>query len=249
MKEIITIQNQGAELVTDSRDIARLFGVEHESIRESIEAHQEQLEQLGVFRFETGKPKSPKGGRPEKYYFLNFDQVAYVLTLTRSNERTKEFRLRLIIAFRDARARLRPVDTLLLSIPEKWKLTFRDEFYIALLRLYGDTYDSSKNKPSWVGGWTNRFIYEPIFRNLSSELKQKRRIYCESADKEEEYLKLHQFLEKYAKEDLREQLTKITTMLQLARSKQDFIESFATVFHGHEQLRFFMDDLEKDYGG
>lgn len=64
--------------------------------------------QLGVWRFETAKPKSPQGGRPEKYYFLNFDQIAYVLTLTRSNEKTKEFRLRLILAFRDARARLRP---------------------------------------------------------------------------------------------------------------------------------------------
>lgn len=243
MKDIIPIQNQGSDLVADSRDIARLFDIDHKNLRETLEAHEEQLAQLGVYRFETAKPKSPAGGRPEKYYFINFDQVAFLLTLTRSNEKTKEFRVRLIIAFRDARARLRPVDAILLSIPERWKKTFKDEFYIALLRLYGDTFDASKNKPSWVGTWTNRFVYEPIYQGLSGELKQKRRSYCESADKEQEWLKLHQFLEKYAKEDLREHITKITTLLQLAGSKQDFIESFASLFHGHSQLKLLLEQL------
>lgn len=246
MKEIITIQNQGAELVADSRDIAKLFGIEHESIREHIESHQEQLEQLGIFRFETGKIKGR--GRPEKYFFLNFDQIAYVLTLTRSNEKTKEFRLRLILAFRDARERLRPVDSLLLSIPEQWKITFKDDFYVALLKLYGDSFDKSKNRPSWVGGWTNRFIYEPIFIGLSNELKTKRKIYCESKDREEEWIKMHQFLEMHAKQELREHIAKITTLLYVSATRQDFRESFAKVFHGHDQLKFLMEDLKEDYG-
>ncbi|HVT74379.1 MAG TPA: P63C domain-containing protein [Lacunisphaera sp.] len=245
MKNIIPIQNQGAELVADSRDIAKLFGVEHESLRETIEAHIEQLTRLGIFRFETGKTQSR--GRPEKFSLLNFDQIAFLLTVTRATEKTKEYRLRLIVAFREARERLRPVDSILLSIPDKWKKTFRDEFYVALLRLYGDKFYASENKPSWVGWWTNRFIYEPIYDNLSTELKSKRANYCDNSGKDADWIKLHQFLEKYAKEELRDHITKITTLLQLAGSKQDFIESFAALFHGHSQLRLLLDDLRKDH--
>lgn len=80
----------------------------------------------------------------------------------------------MILAFRDARNRLRPVDHALLSIPDAWRKTFEDEFYIALLRLYGDTFNASENKPSWVGKWTNRFIYEPLFNGLPDELKRRR---------------------------------------------------------------------------
>ena len=154
--------------------------------------------------------------------------------------------MRLIIAFREARAKLRPVDAILLSIPDKWKKTFKDEFYVALLRLYGDTFDATENKPSWVGWWTNRFIYEPIYDGLSSELKAKRASYCSTSGKETEWIKLHQFLERYAKEELRDHITKITTLLQLAGSKHDFIESFAALFHGHSQFKFLLNDLREN---
>src|ERR1700677_2049388 len=124
MKELIKIHNQGADLLADSRSVAKLFGVEHESLRELIEAHVDQLEQLGIFRFETGKTLPNTPGRPEKFCFLNFDQIAFLLTISKPSETTKDFRLKLILAFRDARKRLRPVDIALLSIPDSWKRTF-----------------------------------------------------------------------------------------------------------------------------
>jgi phage regulator Rha-like protein len=103
MKELIKIHQQGPDLRADSRDIAKLFGITHQHFRETIEDNESHLSQLGVIRFETGKPESKEGGRPEKFCYLNFDQIALLLTLTRSTEQTKEFRLKLIIAFRDAR--------------------------------------------------------------------------------------------------------------------------------------------------
>lgn len=245
MMDLIEIHNQGTDLLADSRQVAALFGIHHKNLRVLIEENREAMEQLGVWRFETDKPHSTKtGGRPEKYYWLNFDQIAYLLTLTRATDRTKEFRLRLIIAFRDARAKLRPVDPLLLSIPEKWKKAFKDDFYIALLGLYGEKFEASKNKPSWVGGFTNRFIYEPIYHELPGELRNKRKKYAIATGKDPDYLKLHQFLEEHAKDELRQQITKITTLLQLAGSKMDFTESFRKLFGGEDQLRFSMPDLD-----
>ena len=59
MNELIHIHNQGPELRADSREVAKAFGIQHESLVKLITNHEPQLEQLGVFRFEIGKP--PKG--------------------------------------------------------------------------------------------------------------------------------------------------------------------------------------------
>ena len=227
--------------------MAKLFGIEHESLLVDLDNHPRELEQLGIFRFEIGKlAQGP--GRPQKFAYLNFDQIVYLLTVVRTTLVTREFRVRLIIAFRKARERLRPVDAILLSIPEDWKKTFKDEFYIALLQLYGDKFDASENKPSWVGAWTNKFIYDPLFHGLSNEPKAKRAEYCDATGKNIDYHKLHQFLETHAKDDLRDHITKVTTLLQLARGRQDFVEMFASLFHGHTQLKFLLKDLEEDFG-
>jgi hypothetical protein len=206
----------------------------------------ESLSQLGQLRFETGggKKRPQGGGTPQKFAWLNFDQIAFLLTLSQTTAATRELRLRLIIAFRNARTKLRPVDTLLLSIPDKWKKTFKDEFYIALLKLYGDSFDASKNKPSWVGRWTNRFIYEPIFSGLPAELKAKRAQYSTDSGKDADWMRLHQFIEQNAKEELRDHMSKITGLLQVAKNRQDFIEDFVALFGGGKQEKWDeFDDL------
>lgn len=247
MKDIIPIHNQGRDFLVDSRQVAKLFSLTHEHIREQIEANEDSIAQLGIFRVETGKMIPNTKGRPEKFYYLNFDQIVFLLMHTKPTEETDKFKVKLILAFRAARERLRPVDTILLSIPEKWRKTFRDEFYIALLKIYGDSFDASKNKPSWVGGWTNKFIYEPIFQSLPRELKAKRAAYCDMSGKDPDFMRLHQFLEMHAKEELKERITKIITLLQLSGSKHDFAEHFMSLFHGSTQLR--LDDLlSEDFG-
>ena len=238
--DLIPIHNQGPDFFVDSRDVAEVFNLSHSHIREQIESHQPELERLGIFRVETDKITGGRG-RPQKFYCLNFDQTVFLLTLTRSTEETKEYRVQLILAFRTAREKLRPVDAYLLSLPEKWRKTFKDDFYIALMNIYGVEYDASKNKPSWVGVWTNRFVYEPIYEGLSSELKTKRQTYCDGTGKDADYIRLHQFLEENAKEELREHITKITTLLQLSGSKYEFAEKFCSLFHGVTQLT--LDDL------
>ena len=249
MKDLLPILNQGADFLVDSRDVAKAFKIQHKNFREVVEQHERELTRLGVYRFETAKPlPGSEGGRPEKFYWLNFDQTIFILTLTRPTEETKEFRVRLILAFRSAREKLRPVDAIMLSVPEKWRKTFKDEFYIALLQIYGDSYDASKNKPSWVGAWTNRFIYEPIFKGLSKELKTKRAAYCDLTGKDADFMRLHRFLEEHAKDELKEQIAKTTAILQMSGSRHDFAENYRSVFHGLKQINF--DDLlSDDFGG
>lgn len=235
MKELIHIHNQGSELRADSREVARVFGIEHESLRKSIDHHGAQLGQLGFFRFEIGKTFTNEQGRPAKYCYLNFDHIAFLLTLSKTTKATKEFRLQLIIAFRDARNKLRPVDHALLSIPEEWRKTFPDDFYMALLKLYGDRFIKAGDTPSWVGRWTNRFIYDPLYNGLPVELKRRRKEHL-GGDSVETLLKLHQFIEKHAKKNLEKHLTKVTGLLEAAVSPSHFLELFASVFYGQKQL-------------
>jgi hypothetical protein len=247
MKELIHLYNQGQDFLVDSRQVAKLFQLAHQHLREQIEAHEPEIKRLGVFQFETGKTLANTQGRPEKYYYLNFDQTIYLLMLTKPTEETKEFRVQLILAFRSAREKLRPIDTMMLSIPEQWKLTFKEEFYIALLNVYGDKYCATKNKPSWVGNWTNKFIYTPIFDGLPDELKSKRASYCDMSGKDPDFIRLHRFLEIHAKDKLKEQIAKTTVTLQMSESKLEFAENYRAIFHGATQINF--DDLLSDEFG
>lgn len=248
MQELINIHNQGSELRCDSRDVAKLFGVEHQNLRETIESHKEQMEALGVFRFETGKPiPGSAGGRPERFCYLTFDQLAFLLTVTKATEVTKDFRLRLIIAFRDARNKLRPIDHALLTIPAPWRKTFPDSFYSALLKLYGNNFDASGDKPGWVGKWTNRFIYEPLFEKLPGELKG-RRFKHSGQSGPDAALKLHQYLEENSKENLKTHIIRVTTLLETALSRGDFLERFAALFYGAKQLHLLLPQVADEFG-
>jgi phage regulator Rha-like protein len=245
MKDIIPVLNQGGnEFLVDSRQVAKLFGLTPQHVRERIEEFKEELTQLGVFRFETGKPlKGSPGGRPERFYWINFDQLLFLLFRTRPTEDVKKFHVPLILAFRHAREKLRPIDSMMLSIPDEWRKTFKDEFYEALLRIYGQIHLASQKRQSWVGRWTNKFIYEPIFNSLPAELKAKRKAYCGISGKDADFIRLHQFFEKYAKEDLKERIAKITAILQFSGSKHDFKEKFQAVFRGENQQNW-----DEDFG-
>ena len=54
-----------------------------------IRGNEEALSQLGALRFEIGaaKPRSPEKGKnpnPPRFAWLNFDQIAFLLTLSRT---------------------------------------------------------------------------------------------------------------------------------------------------------------------
>ncbi len=92
--------------------------------------------------------------------------------------------------------------------------------------------------------WTNRFIYEPVFAGLPAELKAKRAQYSADSGKDAEWMRLHQFIEENAKEELREHLAKITGFLQIAKNRQDFLEYFVALFGGGKQDKW--DEFDDD---
>jgi len=89
--------------------------------------------------------------------------------------------------------------------------------------------------PSWVGRWTNRFIYEPLYNGLPDELKRRRKVHV-GEEGSEAWLKLHQFIEQHAKKNLDKHLIKVTALLQASTSRSHFIELFGSVFYGQTQL-------------
>jgi hypothetical protein len=235
MEELIHIHNQGSELRADSRDVAKLFGIEHESFRKLVEKHKDKIEGLGFFRFEIGKIKPNTKGRPEKFIFLNFYQIAFLLSSSKPREDTVDYKFRLMLLFQTAQNKLRPIDHALLSVPEEWNRTFPRELYEALLKIYGAKFEKIGDTPSWVGKWTNKFIYEALYKNLPDELKQRRAWHDEQTDTTG-WKKLHQFIEKHAKKNLETHLIKVTALLQASSSPADFFDLFAKVFWGQEQL-------------
>lgn len=237
MKTIISIHNQGATLRADSREVAKFFEVAHQHLRELIEKNQSSFEALGHFQFETGDgiKRAQGGGRQESFCYLTESQVAFLLTLTRNTGRTTELKLQLIQAFQSFRAALRPVDSILLTLPQQWRKVFSDDFYRALLKLYGHEFDRAEGTHSWVGTWTNKYIYGPLWDGLPAELKAKRKARLEDGETDAGFLKLHQFLEANAKQALERHVLRVTVLLQAAQSPDHFRELFASVFCGQTQ--------------
>lgn len=87
----------------DSRLMAQRLGNTHQHVRELIEQHLEHFRRFGVLRFQTGKPSSIAGGRPERFALINEDQAYFLLSLSRNTERVVELKASLVMAFREAR--------------------------------------------------------------------------------------------------------------------------------------------------
>jgi len=94
----LVIINSKKEAVTSHIIISDGMGVTQESTQELIKKYKKDLSELGVFRFQNGKPKS-KGGRPTKEYMLNRDHSMFLITLMRNNSKTVNFKKRLVIEF------------------------------------------------------------------------------------------------------------------------------------------------------
>jgi phage regulator Rha-like protein len=92
-----------AEPRIDSRLLALQLGNQHKNVRELLEEHKVDFMELGVLRFETAKPTSDQGGRPEKFAILNEDQCYLLLTYSRNTARTRQLKVKLVKAFGEAR--------------------------------------------------------------------------------------------------------------------------------------------------
>lgn len=74
MTNVIQLIRKDGEPRVDTRELATHLGLQHQNVFEMVKDYRTDFEALGLLRFETGKPRGAKGGRPERYAALNEDQ-------------------------------------------------------------------------------------------------------------------------------------------------------------------------------
>lgn len=93
-----------SEFRVDSRLLSPELNHRHRTILENIDKYKSQFEALGSLPFET--EMGVRGGIPVRFALLNEDQCYFLLTLMRNNNHIVAAKLKLVKAFRDARAQL-----------------------------------------------------------------------------------------------------------------------------------------------
>lgn len=100
----LTLHPVKGEPRIDSRILAQYLGNTHQHVRELLTGYAGDFRELGILRFQTGKPAAGSaGGRPEKYAMLNEDQAYLLLTYSRNMVAVRALKVRLVKAFREAR--------------------------------------------------------------------------------------------------------------------------------------------------
>jgi hypothetical protein len=117
----------------------------------------------------------------------------------------------------------------------KWQLTFTEDFYEQIFRLWKQTYNKQKQKrPAFFGHLTNRYIYEPIKDGVVLDgIKQR-------ANDDNNKAKLHQYLtQDVGKEHLRRQIIEVAALMSVCDTKEQFIEVFKKKYQKDYQHSMF----------
>jgi phage regulator Rha-like protein len=130
----ITLANVKGQLLVDSRIVADNLGVQHDNFIQTITTYRSQIEELGVFRFETEKPVKGSTGRPQRFCYLNENQSVFVMTLSRNTAQVVQFKLSLVKAFSKAKEQKTSFESIasekdwdkLRTGGVKYRLTFTD---------------------------------------------------------------------------------------------------------------------------
>lgn len=107
----------------------------------------------------------------------------------------------------------------------KWQLTFTDDFYREVYRLWGIPFIPKyiKNKPSFIGKLTTKYIYDLLPDGVVDKIKEK----TGKTDKGNWKYKWHQSLTpEIGREHLKKQIIEVTTLMSISKSKSEFNELF-----------------------
>lgn len=107
----------------------------------------------------------------------------------------------------------------------KWQLTFTDDFYREVYRLWGLPFIPKyiKNKPSFIGKLTTKYIYDLLPDGVVDKIKEK----TGKTDKGNWKYKWHQSLTpEIGREQLKKQIIEVTTLMSISKSKSEFNELF-----------------------
>ena len=128
----------------------------------------------------------------------------------------------------------------------KWQLTFTDDFYKEVYRLWGLPFIPKyiKNKSSFIGKLTTKYIYEQLPEGVVDQIKEK------TGRTEKGYWKYkwHQSLTpEIGREHLKKQIIEVTTLMSISKTKEEFDDLFQRKYNAKPiQLQFeFEEDLRQ----
>ena len=129
----------------------------------------------------------------------------------------------------------------------KWQLTFTDDFYREVYRLWGLPFIPKyiKNKPSFIGKLTTKYIYDLLPDGVVDKIKEK----TGKTDKGNWKYKWHQSLTpEIGREHLKKQIIEVTTLMSISKSKSEFNELFERKYNAKPiQLELeFNEDINED---
>lgn len=105
---------------------------------------------------------------------------------------------------------------------QEWAIMFKPDFWVELARLEGVHY-SPRNRPIRWGKYIIAFVYDAIDKDISRALK--------AAIPDPHYQQnLHQLLTPWGRQQVDEQVTKVTTIMKLCENMKEFRQKFDRVF-------------------
>lgn len=87
------------EVFTNSKVIADGTNNQHESVAAIIQKYWKDIGDFGKIEISDLKSGNPKGGRPEKVYYLNEEQATFLITLLRNSKVVVKFKKELVRQF------------------------------------------------------------------------------------------------------------------------------------------------------
>jgi hypothetical protein len=118
----------------------------------------------------------------------------------------------------------------------KWQLTFTDDFYKEIYRLWNLPFIPKyiKNKPSFIGKLTTKYIYEQLPKGIIDKIREK----TGKTKKGNWKYKWHQALTpEIGREHLKKQIIEVTALMSISQSKEQFQEFFKKKYHKTIQLQ------------
>lgn len=97
MYELVEVREN--DVFTNSKIIAEGTNNQHESIVAVIQKYEKDIADFGKLEFSDLKSGNPKGGRPERIYYLNEEQATFVITLLRNSKIVVKFKKELVRQF------------------------------------------------------------------------------------------------------------------------------------------------------